>query len=174
MELANGRPRGTRTTGELLFPECLELPREPKIGHSGKAIFPECCTRGRIALGEDGLPRVPKRPWHSGKTGTRGRPSSPSATLGEDGTRKRKGAFDGGTERNRLKKNWKPSSPSARSQHSGKATSSPSALSPALGEEPLPRVPCHWHSGKYFCFFVFFAPIFLWGLLTLFKTPCPN
>jgi hypothetical protein len=29
------------------------LPRAPKIGHSGKTIFPECCTRGRIALGEE-------------------------------------------------------------------------------------------------------------------------
>jgi hypothetical protein len=44
--------------------------------------------------------------------------------------------------------------------HSGKVTSSPSALSLALGEGPLPRVPSHWHSGKYFVFCLFFAPIF--------------
>jgi hypothetical protein len=30
------------------------------------------------------------------------------------------------------------------------------------------------HSGKYLFFFVFFAPIVLWGLPTLFKTLCPN
>jgi hypothetical protein len=42
------------TTGEANFPECHALPRVPKIGHSGKKIFPECCTRGRNALGEDG------------------------------------------------------------------------------------------------------------------------
>jgi hypothetical protein len=39
--------------------------------------------------------------------------------------------------------------------------SSPSALTLALGEGPLPRVPCPWHSGKYLFFFVFFAPFFL-------------
>jgi hypothetical protein len=40
------------TTGEAKFSECHTLPRVPKTGHSGKPIFPECCTRGRIALGE--------------------------------------------------------------------------------------------------------------------------
>jgi hypothetical protein len=49
------------TTGEAIFLECQALPRVPKTGHSGKPLFPECCTRGRIALGEGGLPRVPKR-----------------------------------------------------------------------------------------------------------------
>jgi hypothetical protein len=44
-------------------------------------------------------------------------------------------------------------------RHSGKATSSPSALSLALGEGPLPRVPCPRHSGKYL-FFLFFLPQF--------------
>ena len=72
------------TTGETKFPECCWLPRVPKIGHSGKRIFPECCTRGRIALGEERLSRVPQRFWHSVKSSTRHRPSSPSATLGED------------------------------------------------------------------------------------------
>jgi hypothetical protein len=57
------------TTGEANFPECHTLPRVSKIGHSGKPIFPECCTQGRNALGEDDLPRVPKRAWHSGNTG---------------------------------------------------------------------------------------------------------
>jgi hypothetical protein len=55
------------------------------------------------------------------------------------------------------------------------------------GRLPLPRVPCPWHSGKGLfpeCLvsgtrgnifvFLFFCPIFLWGLQTLFKTPCPN
>jgi hypothetical protein len=41
------------TTREAIFPECHVLPRVPKIGHLGKTIFPECCTRGRIALGEE-------------------------------------------------------------------------------------------------------------------------
>jgi hypothetical protein len=60
--------RSTRTTtGEPRFPECRTLPRVPKIGHSGKQIFPECCTRGRKALGEERLSRVPQNPWHSGK-----------------------------------------------------------------------------------------------------------
>jgi hypothetical protein len=57
----------------------------------------------------------------------------------------------------------------------------------ALREEVLPRVPRTRHSGKRspspsararhsgkYLFFCFFCPIFLWGLQTLFKTPCPN
>jgi hypothetical protein len=64
-------PKATTTTGEWKFPECLGLPRVPNIGDSGKKLFPECCTRGRNALGEEGLPRVPDSPWHSGKGGTR-------------------------------------------------------------------------------------------------------
>jgi serine/threonine protein kinase len=47
------------TTGEAKFSECRGLARVSKIGHSGKPFFPECCTRGRIALGEERLPRVP-------------------------------------------------------------------------------------------------------------------
>jgi hypothetical protein len=45
----------------------MEIPRVPNIGHSGKKLFPECYTRGRNALGEEGLPRVLDSPWHSGK-----------------------------------------------------------------------------------------------------------
>jgi hypothetical protein len=37
------------TTGEAIFPECHVLPRVPKIG------FPECCTRGRRAHGQEKL-----------------------------------------------------------------------------------------------------------------------
>jgi hypothetical protein len=69
----------TATTGEPKFPECQTLPRVPKIGHSGKPIFPS------VALGEQRLSRVPQNPWHSGKGDTRGKPSSPSATLGDEG-----------------------------------------------------------------------------------------
>jgi hypothetical protein len=36
-------------------------------------------------LGEEGLSRVLQNPWHSGKGGTRGKSSSPSATLGGEG-----------------------------------------------------------------------------------------
>jgi hypothetical protein len=62
------------TTGEWKFPECSGLPRVPNIGHSGKKLFPECCTRlivhgtrGREALREDHL----HREQNSGKRGTR-------------------------------------------------------------------------------------------------------
>jgi hypothetical protein len=72
------------TTGEAKFLECRRLSRVPKIGHSGKPIFPECCTWGIIALREERLSRVPQSAWHSVKSGTRQRPSSPSATLGEE------------------------------------------------------------------------------------------
>jgi hypothetical protein len=51
-------------------------------------------------------------------------------------------------------------SPSARPRHSGKRPPSPSARAR--------------HSGKYLFIFCFFAPIFLWGLPTLFKTLSPN
>jgi hypothetical protein len=69
------------------------LPRMPKIGHSRKSIFPECCTRGSkaflsaekcMALGKGHLPRV----QHSRKRGTR----------------EIKFAFDGGNERSRMEK----------------------------------------------------------------------
>jgi hypothetical protein len=72
------------TTAERKFPECSGLSRVPNIGHSGKKLFLECCTRGRNALWEESLPRVPNSPWHSGKRGTRGKPLSPSATLEEE------------------------------------------------------------------------------------------
>jgi hypothetical protein len=52
---------------------------------------------------------------------------------------------------------------------------SPSARDKALGEEvSFPE--CHKHGtrGNIYLFFVFFAPIFLWCLPTLFKTLCPN
>jgi hypothetical protein len=48
--------------------------------------------------------------------------------------------------------------PRAEAQHSGK-TSSPSALSLALGEGPLPRVPT-FALGEPFFIFLFFCPIF--------------
>jgi hypothetical protein len=48
-------------TGEGKFPEC------QKIGHLGKPIFPECCTRGRIALREERLS------WCRKVHGTQGR-----------------------------------------------------------------------------------------------------
>ena len=53
-------------------------------------LFPECCTRGRIALGEErlfpsvALPREPGRLGHSEKPLFPECNSSPSATLGED------------------------------------------------------------------------------------------
>jgi hypothetical protein len=68
-------------TGEPEFPECHMLPRVPKIGYSGKPIFSEYCTRGKIALEEGRFSRVPIGAWearHSGKVifpecNTRGR-----------------------------------------------------------------------------------------------------
>jgi hypothetical protein len=73
------------TTGEPKFPECQTLPRVPKIEHSGKSIFPECCTRGRNTLGEESISRVSKNPWHSEEGWHSGKSSSLSATLGEEG-----------------------------------------------------------------------------------------
>ena len=43
------RPRPI-TTGEAKFVECRMLCRVPKIGHSAKPLFAECCTRQRVAL----------------------------------------------------------------------------------------------------------------------------
>jgi hypothetical protein len=53
--------QGDITTGEAKFPECHILPRVLKIGHSGKSIFPECCTRGGISLGEKFTRKSKKR-----------------------------------------------------------------------------------------------------------------
>jgi hypothetical protein len=135
----------TNTTREPKFPECHKLPRVPKTRHSGKTIFPECCIRGRIALGEELLPRVLKRPRHSGKKHTRGRPSSPRATLGEDAHTGKKvnltATLDGSVcQKNGKRLPWVPCS-----RHSGKVTSSPSAFSQALGD---------------FFIFCFFCPVF--------------
>jgi len=63
------------------------LCRVPKIGHSAKPLFAECCTRQRIALGKEWLCRVPQRARHSAKHATRQRHSLPSATLGKERTR---------------------------------------------------------------------------------------
>jgi hypothetical protein len=68
----------TATTGEPKFPECQTLPRVPKIGHSGKPIFPECCTRGTEAFPSAAKPMALGEGWHSGKAffpecNTRGR-----------------------------------------------------------------------------------------------------
>ena len=72
-----------KTAGEAKFPECRRLPRVPKIGHLAKPIFPECCTRGRIALGEERILALGKE-RHSAKAlfpecNTRGR-----AALGKE------------------------------------------------------------------------------------------
>jgi hypothetical protein len=63
----------------------------PRVLHSGKRAFPEC-REGHGTLG---------------KFGTRGKSSSPRATLGEGGTRKMNLGFDGDGGRNRLEKNGK-------------------------------------------------------------------
>jgi len=146
-------------TGESKFPECRRLPRVPKNGHSGKPIFPECCTRGTIALGEERLSRVPRL------TGSRGRATLGKGPLprvqhsGKSYTRGRKVLFDGPNQRCRFNLKWKKSSPSAKNNSrgrrpfpsvmtwlSGKMLASPSVVGLALGEE--------------FSFFSFFCLIF--------------
>jgi hypothetical protein len=93
--------------------------------------FPECCTRGRIALGEEAFPECLQ--GH----GTRGRPALGKGHLpraqhsGKTGTRKRKAPFDGDNRRSRLKK----------------------------FEKTLPRVPGPSTRGNIFVF-LFFCPIF--------------
>jgi hypothetical protein len=127
------------------------------------------------------FPRV----LHSGKGGTRGKPSSPSATLGKRDTRKKKFAFDVNIGQSRCQKMKKKSSlechtlalaegdlfPESRLLALGEGTSSPSAPSLALGEVSLPRVPTKALRELFFTFLVF-CPFL--GLPTLFKTPCPN
>ena len=78
--------------------------------------FPECQksgTRGRIALGEEWLSRVPQRSLHSVKSSTRERPFSPSATLGEDRHSAKKHVTWRSTPPTPLKLFKKNSSPSA-------------------------------------------------------------
>ena len=55
------------TTGEAKFPECRRLPRVPKIGHLPEPTFPECCTRGRAALGKEKC-YLTAQPAHAVKT----------------------------------------------------------------------------------------------------------
>jgi hypothetical protein len=158
----------------------------------------ECQTHSMSShYGRTEIPRVPNsspsfknrqanlpRVLHSGKGGTRGKPSSPSATLGKRDTRKKKFAFDGNIGQSRLPKNEKKSSrvhtlalaegdlfPESRLLALGEGTSSPSAPSLALGEVSLPRVPTKALRELFFTFLVF-CPFL--GLPTLFKTPCPN
>jgi len=171
------------TTGEAKFPDCHGLPRVSKIGHLGKPFFPECCTRGRIALGEERLPRVPYCIWHSGKSGTRGRPSSPSVTLGEEPHPGKKNVIWRPNSPAPLQLKIKKSSPSALFNTRGrrpfpsaktwlsvKRLASPSAVVLALGEGSLPREPGKTLGEEFLLlvFFVhlfsFFCPIFLWGL----------
>ena len=146
----------------------------PKNGHSGKPIFPECCTRGTIALGEERLSRVPRL------TGSRGRATLGKGPLprvqhsGKSYTRGRKVLFDGPNQRCRFNLKWKKSSPSAKNNSrgrrpfpsvmtvtglSGKMLASPSVVGLALGEESLPREPGK-ALGEDFSFFSFFCLIF--------------
>ena len=61
------------TTGEAKFSECHWLLRVPKIEHSGKRIFSECCTRGREAFPSAAEILALGKEQHSGKIGTRHR-----------------------------------------------------------------------------------------------------
>ena len=174
----------TDTTGETKFPECRWLPRVPKIGHSGKRIFSECCTRGRIALGEERLSRVPQRTWHSVKSSTRQRHSSPSATLGEDRHSAKKHATWRFTPPTPLKLKKTKILPRVPSLALGKESLSRVSEQDTRGRGFLPRVPCPGTRerasspsarkalGEEILFF--FCLILLWGLPTLFKTPCSN
>jgi hypothetical protein len=107
----------------------------PKIGHSGKPIFPECCTRGRNELREESLSRVSQNPWNSGKGGTRGKMASLSATLGEEGHSQKKICI--------WRQHW--TEPFAK-------TIEKSLLrvpcSSTRGRWPLPRVPCAGTRGR--------------------------
>jgi hypothetical protein len=125
------------TTGEAKFPECPLLPRVQKIRHSGKKIFPECCTRGReaspsavesMALGEG---------WHSGKA------LFPKCnTQGREALGKENFVFDGGGKRSRMGKIFPETSlfPECLCLALGEASLFPECPAPTLGEGPLPRV----------------------------------
>ena len=139
------------TTGEAKFPECHWLSRVSKIGHSGKRIFPECCTRGRIALGEERLSRAPQRSWHSVKRSTRQRPSSPNATLGEDRHSAKKHVTWRSTPPTPLKLKKRKFFPECLPWHSGKRPF-PECQNRALGEEAAFPECQGRHSGKNFCF----------------------
>ena len=98
--------------------ECLALGKER---HSAKALFPECNTRGRAALGKEKC-YLTAHPVHAVKT--------------------KKNCFA-----------------ECRTLALGKEAGFPECPVMALGEV---------------IFFCFFLLIFLWGLLTLFKTLCSN
>ena len=133
--------------GQTWSPASNELTLRERQNSPSVSGFPECqksCTRGRIALGEERLSRVPQRSWHSVKSSTRQRPFSPSATLGED--------------RHSAKKHvtWWFTPPTSLKLKKTKI---------------LPRVPGKALGEEFLFFFVFYL-IFLWGLPTLFKTAC--
>jgi hypothetical protein len=160
------------TTGEPRFPECRSLPRVPKIGHLGKLIFLECCTRGRKALGKERLSRVPRNPWHSGKGDTRGKPSSPSATLGEEWHSQKKIRIWRCLWTESFAEKMKNAFPECHALELREGGIFPECHAPALGEGASSPSAFSWHSGvsspsvtrkhsgKYFYFFSFFAPFF--------------
>jgi hypothetical protein len=79
--LASLSARG-RHSGKIFF-----LRFRPFAVHSRRHMqffFFECLSSPSVALGEDGLPRVPCFPECHALIGTRGSLPSPSATLGED------------------------------------------------------------------------------------------
>jgi len=166
--------RTALTTGETKFPECRWLPRVPKIGHSGKRIFPECCTRGRIALGEERLSRVPQRTWHSVKSSTRQRHYSPSATLGEDRHSAMKHATWRFTPPTPLKLKKTKILPRVSEKALGEEALSRVSEQDTRGRDCLPRVPCpgtrerasspsdrEGIRGRIFVFFVFLPHFFV-------------
>ena len=147
-------------TRERRFAECRQLCRVPKIGHSAKPLFAECRTG-----------------WHSAKSSTRQRVALPSATecpaLGK-GRHSAKALFVECNTRQRVelgKKNgtWRPSPPTPLNFFKKILCRVPAL---ALGKEGLCRVPLP--GTRQNIFFCFFWPIFLWGLPTIFKTPCLN
>ena len=156
--------RNTNTTGNSAFAECFKLCRVANHGHSAKRFFTECQTKHSAKIS---LPSV----WHSANRSTRQR-----GALGKGGPGQTASVAVPFAECLAVRHSAKePPLPSAK--HSAKA-----CHAAGLGSaRPTAFAECHVgrHSAKSslpsanpstrqsVIFFLFFFPIFLWGLNTV-------
>jgi hypothetical protein len=124
--------------------------------HSG-----ENCTQ------ESSLPWVPRSAWHSGKANTRGRPSSPRATLGEEGHTKKKVVFNDVEGQHHFKKKFPRAFPECLNIALREASLFPECSSLAIWEGSLPRY--DEALGEPIFLFGFFAPFFCEAFLNYLK-----
>jgi hypothetical protein len=178
--VAHGKPPVFRSGGRLAMEYILLIERNDLIAeraHYGRSKIPRVSNSSpsakNRALGEANL--------HSGKGGTRGKPSSPSATLGEEGHSQKKICIWQQHWTEPFTKKLKNVFPECNALALGEGDLFPRVPRVGTrGRSLLPESHCSGTRGRTSSLSAnkgtrgTFFPHFLWGLPTSFKTPCPN